>query len=403
MTTDQALRQLMSWADLQVRALADVAQDAVLQRVVAYAKEEPVSRAELARSIQENLQFLITAMGRPDGAVLDLRTPTETGRRRALAAMPLPEVLRAYRIAFRTLWDALRTRVGDLNDPDMSAALLDAASRLWQLADEHAVALTESYRATTSEILLRDQRRRSALVEALFTGSAAAGSAWEAASLLGLPPDSDLVVIAAETTGLAVESLPNIDQILSSRGFPSAWRLMPALQLGIAAVPDGRSDELVEILRSTNRARTGVSPRYPSIAGTQRSFQLARAAIAMLPPGCPGVHVFSDSPLAAMMACDPDAAERLSHDVLGTVLAQPAEDRDILIATLHAYLDHAASAEQAGKALHCHPNTVRYRLRRVTDLTGRSFQNPLALSELAAASYAVRIRAERDARVARDE
>lgn len=387
--TDPALQRLIAWAEPRLPALAVTAHETIVARVPAYAAEEPVPAAELRRSVEENLRFLVAALGSPDD--VDMGTPVATGQRRARAAMPLPEVLRAYRLVFSTLWDALLDHVRASGDPALATALFAAASRLWQLADEHAVAVTEGYRATTAEMLVRDQRRRSALVEALFLGTGGTGSCWEAASLLGLPPDSGFVVVAAETAGLAEESLPDVDRSLSERGLASAWRLMPALQVGIVALPADRAQELVDLLAAMGAARIGVSPRYQSVAETPRSLQLARAAIAVQPPGRPGVHVFSTSPLAALMACDPAAAQRLSVDVLGGVLALPSEDRDVLLETLHAYLDHHASAELAGRVLHCHPNTVRYRLRRLTEVTGRSLQDPYTMAELAAASYAVRM------------
>ncbi len=389
MATDPVLQRLIAWVEPRLPALAATAHQTIVERVPAYAAEEPVPAAELRRSIEQNLRFLVAALGSDDE--LDLGTPVATGQRRARAAMPLPEVLRAYRLVFSTLWDALHDHVRTSGDTASTAALFAAARRLWQLADEHAVAVTEGYRATTAEMLVRDQRRRSALVEALFLGTGGTSSCWEAASLLGLPPDAGFVVVAAETTGLAEESLPDVERRLSSQGLASAWRLMPALQVGIVAAPSGRMQEIVDLLTEMAQARVGVSPRYQSVAETPRSLQLARAAITVQKVGSPGLHVFSASPLAALMACDPAAARRLSVDVLGAVLALPAEDRDLLLETLHAYLDHQASADLAGRVLHCHPNTVRYRLRRLVDLTGRSLQDPYAMAEFAAASYAVRM------------
>jgi DNA-binding PucR family transcriptional regulator len=106
------------------------------------------------------------------------------------------------------------------------------------------------------------------------------------------------------------------------------------------------------------------------------------------------VRVFDPSPLAALMAREPAEGERLAREVLGGLLALPDDDRGQLLETLHAYLDHAGSAEQAATVLHCHPNTVRYRLRRIHELTGRSLSDPHGLAELAAASYSVRMRTE---------
>src|ERR1019366_5483172 len=49
------------------------------------------------------------------------------------------------------------------------------------------------------------------------------------------------------------------------------------------------------------------------------------------------------------------------------VLADGAGD---LLGTLTSYLDASGSVEGAARALFVHPNTVRYRLRRVAEVTG---------------------------------
>ena len=108
-------------------------------------------------------------------------------------------------------------------------------------------------------------------------------------------------------------------------------------------------------------------------------------------PGRAEVRVFNPSPLAALMVCEPSEGRRLADQVLGAVLRLPAEDRTTLLDTLDAYLDHEGSAERAGEVLYCHPNTVRYRLRRLQELTGRSLTDPHGIAELATAAYAVRL------------
>jgi DNA-binding PucR family transcriptional regulator len=41
-----------------------------------------------------------------------------------------------------------------------------------------------------------------------------------------------------------------------------------------------------------------------------------------------------------------------------------------LVGTAMAYLDHGQRLDHTAAALHVHPNTVRYRLRRLHELTG---------------------------------
>jgi DNA-binding PucR family transcriptional regulator len=42
-----------------------------------------------------------------------------------------------------------------------------------------------------------------------------------------------------------------------------------------------------------------------------------------------------------------------------------------LAETVLAYLDHSQRLESTAAALHVHPNTVKYRIRRFAELTGR--------------------------------
>jgi hypothetical protein len=388
--TDTELAALTAWAEDRLPELTEDACGAILARIPFYRDGQVVQVPELRRSVGQNLRFLLTALRDPH-APLDLRAPKETGRRRAQQSAPLPEVLQAYRVCFATLWDALVAQARRNRHPAAAEALLSATSLIWQLTDDHAIAVTEAYRAATAELLLARQQRRSALVEALLTGHPGPeGGPWEAASLLGFPPDGQLVVVAAETRGLAEESLPGIEKQLVGRGVVSGWRLTPALQLGLIALP-ASDNSVLSILQKTATARTGVSPPYYSLSETPRALQLARTALVMVPTGRIEVQVFDSSPLAGIMAMDPREGRRIAQQVLGPVLALAVDDRAVLLDTLNAHLDHGGSAEQAGDVLHCHPNTVRYRLRRLQELTGRSLSDPRQASELAAAAYAVRL------------
>lgn len=391
MADESVLAELASWADGELPTLVAHACDVVRARIPLYAAGELVPLAELRRSVTQNMGFMLSALADPD-APLDFAVPRGTGERRARQGAPLPEVLQAYRISFATLWDALVAHARAAGGEVAEAALLDAVSRVWQVTDHHAVAVTEAYRATTAELVLTQQRRRGALLEAVLTGQTASGAGpWDAAAMLGLPPDGELVVVAAETRRLAEEGLPGVERELASANFASAWRLTPALQLGIIAVPVHRVPDLLEILGAVAQTRVGVSPLYRAISGSPRGLQLARAALTMRPSGSSGVTMFASSPLAALMAQAPSEGDRLAEEVLGSILALPGEDRDVLLETLAVYLEASGSADHAAAILHCHANTVRYRLRRVQELTGRSTSDAFALAELAAASYAVQM------------
>lgn len=386
---DEAAR-LAGWAEARLPRLIEDALAATVERIAFYRDHQVVPVEELRRSIAGNLRFLIVAIGDPQ-APPDLGAPEATGRRRALQGAPLPEVLQCYRITFSTLWDALveHTRT---ERPEATEALLTTAGLIFRLTDQHALALTEAYRAATAELLLARQQRRSALVEALLTGHPLPEAGpWEAAALLGLPPDGRLVVVAADTRGLAEASLPDVERRLAALGIVSGWRLTPAQQLGVVSVHEDQRDTVLSVLHKIAKARTGVSPPYQALADTPRALYLAQSALSGLKPGQVEVRAFNPSPLAALMVSEPDEGRRFAAEVFGPVLGLPTDDRVTLLDTLNAYFDHGGSAERAAEVLYCHPNTVRYRLRRLQELTGRSLAEPRGVAELAGAVYALNL------------
>src|SRR5947207_5199738 len=95
--------------------------------------------------------------------------------------------------------------------------------------------------------------------------------------------------------------------------------------------------------------RTALDPaRRLGLHGRQRLTDLA-----------PAVAVDSHPRLGAMLA-----AERL------TALDHGDEFHRLLAATALVYLEHGSRVDLAALALHVHPNTVKYRLRRLGELTG---------------------------------
>jgi DNA-binding PucR family transcriptional regulator len=76
-------------------------------------------------------------------------------------------------------------------------------------------------------------------------------------------------------------------------------------------------------------------------------------------------------PERALMG-DASAIVALHTDVMGPL----ADAGPTLIETLDAYLDCGGAIEACARKLFVHPNTVRYRLKRVTDFTGRDPTQP---------------------------
>jgi DNA-binding PucR family transcriptional regulator len=73
-----------------------------------------------------------------------------------------------------------------------------------------------------------------------------------------------------------------------------------------------------------------------------------------------------------VLAGDTEARRRLVADVYRPLEASG----NTLVETLSVYLDTGGALEATARALFVHPNTVRYRLRRVGEVTGLTPTNP---------------------------
>ncbi|MFC0627397.1 PucR family transcriptional regulator [Kribbella deserti] len=88
-----------------------------------------------------------------------------------------------------------------------------------------------------------------------------------------------------------------------------------------------------------------------------------------------GLHQLQDLAVETALATQPALAAILTRDLLGSLDPADAFHRQ-LAQTAKAYLDADRRLDRTAAALHLHPNTVRYRLSRLTALTGWSLDAP---------------------------
>ena len=109
----------------------------------------------------------------------------------------------------------------------------------------------------------------------------------------------------------------------------------------------------------------------PAVDGLDRAHLSARAALAAHRaatgwPDAPRPVHSSELLPERVLAGDGHARRHLVEEVYLPL----ARARETLVETLSTYLATGSSLEATGRALFIHPNTVRYRLRQVADLTG---------------------------------
>jgi hypothetical protein len=358
----------------------------IRERIDFYRSGSLVTPDELRKSCAANTEFMLRTIAGDEDDPVAART---TGRRRAEQGAPLPEVMAAYRIGSHYLWDAVVAEA-DATSTASSEALVRAASRMWEMQSVYTDAMASSYRDVLAQQLVAREEERSALVEALLEGRIRdGGTVWELADLLRLPHQGPYVVVAAEVPEIGRQALPLVANRLGALGLPSAWRLLPDLQVGVVGVPRDGLERLAAWLRDNALQRIGVSPPYRDLNQTGQALRLARIALSGSVADAP-VTVFDQAPLAVAAVGSPDVMARFVHNVLGGLDDVPRDDRAVLLDTFEAWLDSGGSANDAAAGLFCHPNTVRYRLRRIEEHTGRSLTDPRAVAELCLALEAVR-------------
>ncbi|WP_340687737.1 helix-turn-helix domain-containing protein [Amycolatopsis coloradensis] len=372
----------------QLPALIDSTVGQIRAEMPVYRDAQFVSHAELRTSVRNNLEFVMRTLRGTEEP--DLAQARATGRARALQGAPLPELLRAYRIGLTEVWNRFVDLTASSEHQDLRG-LVAATSAIWALIDDYAEALTTTYRDTTAEVMLAHQSRRSALVEALFAGGAATeGTLWDIARVLELSLDGTYVVVAAETPRVGHEPLPQIENRLRERHHASAWRLTPDLQVGVVSMRDPvASQVIIELLGENQTGRIGVSPVFTGLGNTSRALHLARVALSSLMPGSTGMVQFNESPLAGLVASAPEASVQLAHHVLRPVLDLPGDDRNVLLLTLRAWFECQGSTKLTSERMFCHPNTIRHRLKRISEELGRSLTDPADIAELGAALRAL--------------
>jgi purine catabolism regulator len=136
-----------------------------------------------------------------------------------------------------------------------------------------------------------------------------------------------------------------------------------------------------ELAKHVGEVRASASRVAPT-QSLRLSFHEARCALeaVRLQNGeAPGELVASYADLGAFQLLlslqDDDALLTYCRGVLGPVEAGEGEYGDELLRSLDVFIEHNGHWEKAASALYCHRHTLRYRVRRVEQLTGRDFSN----------------------------
>jgi PucR C-terminal helix-turn-helix domain/GGDEF-like domain/GAF domain len=260
----------------------------------------------------------------------------------------------------------------------------DTEARMGAFAELIASAIVAGYRDEQKRQLLGEESRRPLLMDSVLHGRPLdQWSVWEIANHLRLPSQGPFVVVAAEVPAVGEVALPEIESKLRSLDVYSAWRMLPDLQVGIVHIKSEQHlDKILALLTRATTNRVGVSARFDDLGDTPQAFHVAKVTLRSGARGAEGVAVFDGSILATAAVSAPAVMVKAVRTVLDGFSDLGEEERELLFETFRVWLDSHASVRETAEALICHPNTVRYRLRRIEQRTGRSLSRPRDIAEL---------------------
>lgn len=219
-----------------------------------------------------------------------------------------------------------------------------------------------------------DARLQAMLVDALLRGDSSDVLASRAAAL-GWADAPPVAVAVGRSPGGEVSAVLHAVHRAARRidvefiGGVHGDRLV--VVIGGAADPLAAAEKL---LPGFGTGPVVVGPAVPSLDEATESARAALAGFRAAPawPAAPR-PVAADALLPERaLAGDGDARRRLRHDVYAALARNGGE----LLETLDAFFSCGGVLESAARSLYVHPNTVRYRLKRVADVTGFGPLNP---------------------------
>jgi len=161
-----------------------------------------------------------------------------------------------------------------------------------------------------------------------------------------------------------------------------------AIRAGLlCAVIDAEGQDPIELarrIRGELAARFGTVRAAASRAAATHSLRLsfhearcALEAVRLQNGNAPEVASYEDLGAFQLLLSlqDDDALISYCRGVLGPVEHGEGDYGDELLRSLDVFIEHNGHWEKAANALYCHRHTLRYRIRRVEQLTGRDFSS----------------------------
>jgi len=281
----------------------------------------------------------------------------ELTRDRTARGFPVESLLRAFQVGARALFRVIDEQAGGAGTD--ARTLLDIHDFCWEWANYAMNVVAAAHHELAVENARRDSSQRAEFVRSVLNGRIPEGRLAAEARLYGLAPQAAYFTFRARPE--SEQDSQRIELQLARSGSTTTQR-------AIVVVLEGDVVGLAPQKPRVDDVLVAIGPAQPL---TDASKSFAEAGEALEAAAAFGlkqtVDLQSLGPLPLALA-DDRAAERLMKTHLSTLADQDRSGE--LEQTTLALLDRDQDVKATAAALHVHPNTVRYRLARFTELTG---------------------------------
>jgi PucR family transcriptional regulator, purine catabolism regulatory protein len=254
-----------------------------------------------------------------------------------------------------------------------------ALTQFDRLVSSHALSLLAVELDKSRALADAERRLKGDFLDSLIDGGLTPSEAARGLRRFGLEPGHEIAVVALRSTAPVEDLAWAVEDVLSRTdgGFLTAPR---DAELLVVVRPDG--NDAVHRLREEVADRLGAevlagagAPAAPTDAG--RSLREARYALQVCEvEGHPVADFTSLGTYRLLLTLqEPDALRAFADSVLAALDRYDREHEGDLVSSLRAFLEHNARWEAAAADLFVHRHTLRYRMRKVEELTGRDLSS----------------------------
>lgn len=254
----------------------------------------------------------------------------------------------------------------------------ESLSQVDRIVAGHALSLFTIEMAKARAVAEAERRLQGDFFDALAAGALGRPEAVRGLARFGFERDVPVTVVSLEGAPPAELAYAAEDQCSRAGG---AYLISPneeGIHLLLAADPDRDVDALRKAIgeRLGAELRAGAGGVVP-LEEVGRSLREARYALQVCRLEGWGSAGFEDLGTYRLLLSmtDPDALRAFADSLLGPLDAYDRDHGGELQSSLRAFLQHNARWESAAADLYVHRHTLRYRMRKVEELTGRDLSS----------------------------